>query len=194
MIKQRGMKFIIYFIFLQLTINLSYITISHSSEFEIDEVVTAIKNEIQTVNNSELGSPNFIIETVDVALSVASKEMEKGALVLKIVGFSNEVDNGTSAVKSYHKLNYTFQPTETSGFSTEISLGLVESIKKAKSSFRKACNTPPILQMDGFTFKIEFTIVQNMDDRIHFKILGLEELKAQKIATHHVTLHIKITN
>ncbi|BBO78518.1 hypothetical protein DSCW_59350 [Desulfosarcina widdelii] len=44
--------------------------IAYSFEFEIDQVITAIKNEIQTANISELGSPNFKIESVDVTLTV----------------------------------------------------------------------------------------------------------------------------
>lgn len=167
---------------------------SHAVEFEIDEIITAIKNEIQTANNPELGTPSFIIENVHVALSVASKETEKGAMALKIIGSKNEIDNDVLSSKSFHKLNYTFKPAEMSGFSPEISLGLVEPIMRAKASFRKACNTPPSLQIDEFTFKIEFAIVQSLDEKIRFKILGLEALKAQKVTTHHLTLKIKVLN
>ena len=194
MIKQSVIKIIYFLIFFLLTINLSVINIAHSSEFEIDEIITAIKNEIQTANISELGSPKFTIETVYVALTVVSTETEKGALAVKIVGFDNEVDNRVSTSKSYHNLSFSFQPTGASGFSPEISLGLVEPIKRVKSSLRKAYNTPPSFQMEGFKFKLEFAIEQNMDGGIHFRILELEELKAQKIATHHLTIHIKITN
>jgi len=194
MIKQSVIRIIYFFIFFLLTINLSVIRIAHSSEFEIDEIITAIKNEIKTANISELGSPKFTIETVDVALTVVSTETEKGALAVKIVGSGNQVDNGASTSKSYHNLSFSFQPTGASGFSPEISLGLVEPIKRVKSSLRKAFNSPPSFQMEGFTFKLEFAIEQNIDGGIHFRILGLEDLKAQGIATHHLSIHMKITN
>lgn len=194
MIKQSVIKIFYFFIFFLLTINLSVISIAHSSEFEIDEIITAIKNEIKTANISELGSPKFTIETVDVALTVFSTETEKGTLAVKILGFGNGVDNGVSTSKSYHNLSFSFQPAGASDFSPEISLGLVESIKRVKSSLRKAYNTPPSFQMEAFTFKIEFAIEQNMDGGIRFRILELEDLKAQGIATHHVTIHMKITN
>ena len=194
MIKQSVIKIIYFFIFFLLAINLSAINIAHSSEFEIDEIITAIKNEIKTANISELGSPKFTIETVDVVLTVVSTETEKGALAVKIVGFSNEVDNGVSSSKSYHNLSFSFQPTGASGFSPEISLGLVEPIKRVKSSLRKAYNTPPSFRMEGFTFKLEFAIEQNIDGGISFRILELDDLKAQNIATHHITIHMKITN
>lgn len=194
MIKQSVIKIIYFFIFFLLTINLSAINIAHSSEFEIDEIITAIKNEIKTANISELGNPKFTIETVDVELTVVSTETEKGALAVKIVGFSNEVDNGVSSSKSYHNLSFSFQPTGASGFSPEISLGLVEPIKRVKSSLRKAYNTPPSFRMEGFILKLEFAIEQSIDGAIRFRILELDDLKAQNIATHHVTIHMKITN
>jgi hypothetical protein len=168
--------------------------IASSAEFEIDEVITAIKQEIKTANISELGSPKFKIETVDVALTVVSEETEKGALSVKIIGYGSEVDEGELTSKSYHNLSFSFQPTGASGFSPELSLGLVEPIKKVKSSLRKAYNAPPSFQMDGFTFKIEFAIKQNMEGGIRFIILELEALKAQNVATHHITIHMKITN
>ena len=48
--------------------------------------------------------------------------------------------------------------------------------------------------MGGFAFKLEFAIEQNVDGGIRFRILALEDVKAQDIATHHLTIHIKITN
>ncbi len=137
---------------------MSGMRVASPAEFEIDEVITAIKQEIKTANISELGSPKFKIETVDVALTVVSEETEKGALSVKIIGYGSEVDKGELTSKSYHNLSFSFHPTGASGFSPELSLGLVEPIKKVKSSLRKAYNAPPSFQMDGFTFKIEFAI------------------------------------
>ena len=194
MIKHKVIIIIYYSILFLLTINVSVIGIAHSTEFEIDEIITAIKNEIKTANISELGNPKFTIETVDVALTVVSTETEKGALAVKILAFGNEVDNGVSPSKSYHNLSFSFQPTGASGFSPEISLGLVEPIKRVKSSLRKAYNAPPNFQMDDFTFKLEFAIEQNIDRGIRFRILEQKDLKAQDIATHHITIHMKITN
>ena len=192
MIKQNVIKIIYFSIFFLLTINLSVIGIAHATEFEIDEIITAIKNEIKTANISELGSPNFKIETVDVALTVVSTETEKGALAVKIVGYDNDFDNEVLISKSYHNLSFSFQPTGASGFSPEMSLGLVEPIKKVKSSLRKAYNTPPNFQMEGFTFKLEFAIGKNMDGGIRFKVIELDDLKARNIATHYITIHMKI--
>jgi hypothetical protein len=173
---------------------LAGMSITFSAEFEIDEIITAIKQEIKTANISELGSPKFKIETVDVSLTVVSEETEKGALTVKIIGYGSEGDDQELTSKSYHNLSFSFRPTAVSGYSPELSSGLVEPIKKVKSSLRKAYNTPPNFEMDGFTFKIEFAIKQNMDEGVRFRILELEDLKAQNVATHHITIHMKITN
>lgn len=192
MIKRKAIKLVYFFIFFLLTINVLRIGEAHSTEFEIEEIITAIKNEINTANISELGSPNFKIETVDVSLTVVSTETEKGALAVKIVGYGDDVRNETLASKSLHNLSFSFQPTGASGFTQEISLGLVEPIKRVKSSLRKAYNSPPNFKMKGFTFKLEFAIEKSMDGGIRFKVIELEDLKALNVTTHFITIYMKI--
>jgi len=46
----------------------------------------------------------------------------------------------------------------------------------------------------GVAHSTEFEIEQNMDGGIRFRIFELDDLKAQNIATHQVTIHMKITN
>ena len=192
MIKQNIIKLIYFFIFLGLTINLSVVDMAFSAELEIDEIITAIKQEIQTANATESGSPNFEIETVDVVLAVVSTETERGGLDMKIAGFGGDVQYEASTPKSFHVLSFSFPPTGTSGFSPEASLGLVEPIKKVKSSLRRAYNSPPSFKMETFTVTLQFAIEKRMDGGINFTIIELEDLKARRIATHQLTLHMKI--
>jgi hypothetical protein len=194
MMKHRFRKIMYFTIIFLPVMCLTGMRIADAAEFEIDEIITAIKQEIKTANISELGSPKFKIETVDVALTVISEETEKGALAVKIIGYSSEFDDLELTSKSYHNLSFSFRPAAASGFSPELSLGLVEPIKKVKSSLRKAYNAPPSFQMDGFKFKIEFAIKQSMDGGVRFRILDLEDLKTRNVATHHITIYMKITN
>ena len=192
MMKQKVLKEIHFSIFFfMFLINLAVTNIAHSAEYEIDEIITAIKNEIKTANISELGSPNFKIETVDVDLTIVSTETEKSALAVKIVGYDNEADNEIFTSKSYHKLSFSFQPTDASGFSSEISLGLVEPIKKVKAALRKAYNSSPIFQMKKFTFKLEFAILKSSDGEVNFTVIELNDLKARNINTHYINVHMK---
>lgn len=167
---------------------------AYSFEFEIDEVITAIKNEIKTANISELGSPNFKIESVDVTLTVISTETEteKGTMAVKIVGYDNEIENQVLTSKSRHKLRFSFHPVDESNFSPEISLGLVEPIKKVKYSLRKSYNSPPIFEMNNFTFTLEFAILKNTDGEMGFSVIQLSDLKAMNVNTHYITIYMTI--
>ena len=192
MIIKKILKIIHFTIFFLIIITLSVTDRSHSADFDIDEIITAIKNEIQIANISESGSLNFEIETVDVALTVVSTVTEKGALAVKIVGYDNEAYDEILTSKSLHKLYFTFHPYGASGHSPEISLGLVEPITKVKDSLRKAYSTPPSYQMEGFTFKLEFAIEKNIDSGISFTVIELNDLKALNVYTHFITIHMRI--
>jgi hypothetical protein len=48
--------------------------------------------------------------------------------------------------------------------------------------------------MEGFTFKLEFAIEKSMDGGIRFKVIELDDLKAQNVTTHYITIHMKIQN
>ena len=183
----------VYYVGLWLTIvSLSFTGRSYAVELDIDEIITALKQEIQTANQVESGSPNFQIETVDVVLSIVSSDMEKGGVSLKIAGFSDEGSIDGFNPQAYHRLSFSFKPAEISGTSSQASLGLVEPIKKIKQSLRKAYNSPPRLNMDGLKFKLEFAIQKNPNGFISFKTIDLEDIKAQSIATHQITLYMTI--
>jgi hypothetical protein len=111
---------------------------------------------------------------------------------VKIAGFGGDVHYEALTPKSFHVLSFSFQPTGTSGFSHEASLGLVEPIKRVKSSLRKAYNSPPSFKMETFKIALQFAVEKRMDGGINFTIIELEDLKARSIATHRLTLHIKI--
>lgn len=57
---------------------------------------------------------------------------------------------------------------------------------------RKAYNTPPNFQMEGFTFKLEFAIEKNTEGGISFTVIELNDLKARNVATHKITVHMQI--
>ncbi len=165
-----------------------------TAEFEIEEIITAIKQDIQTARMTGGGSPNFEIETVYVSLTVVSTISPKGVLTLKVVGFDHEDQNQNLKKGSYHKLGFTITPRGTPGFSPESSFGLVEPINKIKSSLRKAYNNPPSSKLDAFTIKLQFAIEKVSDGGLNFNILDLKDIKAQNIATHYVTINLKLDN
>ena len=100
---------------------LSNFGIVYAAEFEIEDIITAIKKDIQTVMMTRTGSPNFEIENVKVGLTVVSKVTQIGSLVINVAGFDQEAPDRTAKVGAYHKLNLSFTPSETPGFSPESS-------------------------------------------------------------------------
>jgi hypothetical protein len=167
---------------------------AYTAEFEIEEIITAIKQDIQTARMTGSGSPNFEVESVNVALTVVSAISHKGVLIVKVAGFDNEAQNQKLEQGSYHKLSFTLTPSGSPGFAPESSFGLVEPINKIKSSLRKAYNNPPSSKLDGFTIKLQFAIEKVSDGGFNFNIIDVKDIRAQNIATHYVTIKMKLDN
>jgi hypothetical protein len=166
--------------------------ISYAAEFEIEDIITAIKKDIQTVRMTGRGSPNFEIEDVKVVLTVVSKVTQIGSLMIKVAGFEKEAPNRTLEHGAHHKLSFTFTPSETPGFSPESSFGLVAPINKIKSSLKKAYNNPPSSKLDAFKITLQFAIEKESDGGFNFNIVDVNKLKARNIAIHSVTISMKL--
>jgi hypothetical protein len=167
---------------------------AYTAEFEIEEIITAIKQDIQTARMTGSGSPNFEVESVSVSLTVVSGISHKGVLIVKVAGFDHEAQNQKLEQGSYHKLSFTLTPSGSPGFAPESSFGLVEPINKIKSSLRKAYNNPPSSKLDGFTIKLQFAIEKVSDGGFNFNIIDVKDIRAQNIATHYVTIKMKLDN
>jgi hypothetical protein len=183
----------IWMIFVSMLI-LPNFSMADTAEFEIEEIITAIKRDIQSARMTGGGSPNFEVETVHVGLIVVSTISDKGVLTMKVAGFDQETQNQKLAKGSYHKLSFTLTPQGTPGFSPESSFGLVEPINKIKSSLRKTFNNPPNSKLDGFTIRLQFAIEKLSDGGFNFNIIDVNNVKAQNIATHYVTIIMKLDN
>ena len=178
-------------IFISMLIHSNF-DISYAAEFEIEDIITAIKKDIQTVRMTGRGSPNFEIEDVKVVLTVVSKVTQIGSLMIKVAGFDNENPNRTLEDGSFHKLRFTFTPSETPGFSAESSFGLVTPINMIQSSLKKTSNTSPSSKLDAFKITLQFAIEKQSDGGFNFNIVDVNKLKAQNIAIHSVTISMKL--
>ena len=167
---------------------------AYSAEFEIEEIITAIKQDIQTARMTGEGNPNFAVESVKVDLTVVSKETHKGILNMKVAGIDLESGNEELDRGSRHKLSFTLTPTGTPGFFPESSFGLVEPINKIKSSLRKAYNNPPSSKLDGFTIRLQFAIEELGDRGFHFNVIDVNEFIVQNIPIHQATIKMKLEN
>ena len=185
--------FFIWVVFILMSIHLN-IGMAYSAEFEIEEIITAIKQDIQTARMTGSGTPNFEIETVTTVLTVTSTVTQKGSLLIKVAGYDREEQTQATDHGGYHKLSFNLTPRGTPGFSTESSFGLVEPINRIKFSLRKAYNNPPYAKLDTFTITLQFAIERESGGGFSFNIIDLNDLKAQNIAIHLVTIYMKIIN
>ena len=168
--------------------------IAGAAELEIEDVISAIKKDIQTVMMTRAGSPNFEIENVKAVLTVVSKVTQIGSLVIKVAGFDHEASNHTSDQGAYHKLSLNYTPKEIPGFSPESSFGLVAPINKIKSSMKNAYNNPPSSKSDTFKITLQFAIEKGSDGGFSFNIIDVNNLKARNVAIHYVTVSMKLAD
>jgi len=178
-------------IFVSMLIHSNY-SMANSAEFEIEDIITAIKQDIQTTRMTGTGSPNFEIETVTAVLTVVSNVSHKGNLSIKVAGIDQQAQNQTLVQGSYHKLSFTFAPSGTPGFSPESSFGLVEPINLIKSSMRKAYNNPPSANLDTFSISLQFAIEKTREGGIGFNIIDVKDFQSQSIVTHSMVIKMRL--
>ena len=167
---------------------------ANGAEFDIEDIITAIKQDIQAAIMTGAGNPKFEIESVKTVLTVVSKVTQIGSLVIKVAGFDNESPNQALEQGAYHKLSFTFTPSGTPGSSPESSFGLVAPINKIKSSLRKAYKSPPNSDLDTFKITLQFAIEKGSDGGFSFNIIDINDLKNRSIAIHYVTISMKVAN
>jgi hypothetical protein len=163
---------------------------ARATDFDVDEIITAIKHEIQAVRAMGTGKPEFEIDSVDVHLMVISGETDRRGIFLRIAGFSYEDLDDHINSKPYHKLKFSFTPSYPKSIPHDASYGLVEPIKKIQSSLVKAYNNPPLFHINKFKFELEFAIEKTPDGGIQFQVINLKDLKSIKIATHKIYIHM----
>ena len=176
-------------IFVSILINSNY-SLANYAEFEIDEIITAIKQDIQTARMTGAGSPNFEIETVTAVLTVVSNVSHKGNLSIKVAGIDQQ--NQTLLQGSYHKLSFTFAPSGKPDFSHESSFGLVEPLNLIKTSMRKAYNNPPSANLDTFSISLQFAIEKTSEGGIGFNIIDVKRFQSQSVVTHSIVIKMRL--
>jgi len=152
------------------------------------------ENEIQTAQSMESGVPRLDIDKVELWLSVFSETSEKDAVELKIVGTDETDPQPTNPAISHHTIYLNFNPNYVTGFTSEISSGLVEAISEAKASLRKTYLTPPNMTLNSVTFTIKFGVMRKKSGVIHFVTTDLQRFSTRAIPTHTLNIHMSIKN
>jgi hypothetical protein len=167
---------------------------SYGAYFEIDDILDALKKEIQTAQAAAKETRRFEIEKVELQLSVSSDKASNGEVKLEVVGSDYNDPVQTKITQSYHRIYLSFYPNDFVAFPAELSSGLVEVIKNAINSLNKSYFNPPNFNFDMFTFDIVFAIVKWKNGEIKFVTTNLGHLISSSIPTHRLTVHMSITN
>ncbi|MGA9261872.1 MAG: trypco2 family protein [Desulfobacterales bacterium] len=167
---------------------------SYGAYFEIDDILDALKKEIQTAQAAAKETRRFEIEKVELQLSVSSNKASNGEVKLEVVGSDYNGPVQPKITQSYHRIYLSFYPNDFVTFPAELSSGLVEVIKNAIDSLNKSYLSPPSFNFDTFTFDVVFAIVKWKNGEIKFVTTNLGQLISSSIPTHRLTVHMSITN
>jgi hypothetical protein len=167
---------------------------SYGAYFEIDDILDALKKEIQTAQAAAKETRRFEIEKVELQLSVSSDKASNGEVKLEVIGSDVNDPVHSKITQSYHRIYLSFYPNDLVTFPAQLSSGLVEVIQNAIDSLNKSYLNPPGFKFDTFTFDIVFAIVKWKNGDIKFVTTNLGQLISSSIPTHRLTVHMSITN
>jgi hypothetical protein len=159
-------------------------------EFELDEVINAIKQEIESSRAIETGPPKLIIEQVDIYLSVHTKEELNRSTSVKVNGFTGSAERGTiSGTKQ--SLSFVLIPSGEPELSKNPGRGLVQAIQRVVSNLKNATHEPPIYHLGSFTFTLKFAVEKRADGGIHFNLFNLKTPRARGL-THTIVIKMAL--
>jgi hypothetical protein len=158
--------------------------------FEIDKVITAIKQEIQSARKIT-GRPRLKIDSVELELSIITEHEAEGGVKVKVADIGAKIIGGIDK-RTIQKLKLSFTPSGSVDISKTSNLGLVGAISEVKAALQKARKSNPKFELKKFTFEIEFYIKTKSGGEISFWIIDLLDVKAKNIVTHKMKIHMSL--
>jgi hypothetical protein len=159
-------------------------------EFELDEVINAIKQEIEAARALETGPPRLIIEQVDIYLSVHTKEEFNRSTSVKVNGFAGSADRG-SVSGTKQSLSFVLMPSGEPEVSKNPRRGLVQAIQRVVSKLKNATDEPPVFDLGSFTFTLQFAVEKRSDGGIYFNLFNLKTPRAKGL-THTIVIKMAL--
>ena len=160
-------------------------------EFELDEVISAIKQEIEAARALETGPPKLIIEQVDIYLSVHTKEELNRSTSVKVNGFAGSADRG-SVSGTKQSLSFILIPSGEPEVSKNPHRGLVQAIQRVVAQLKNAADEPPVFNLGSFTFTLQFAVEKRADGGIHFNLFNLTTPRAKGMV-HTIVIKMALT-
>ena len=160
-------------------------------EFDLDEVVNAIKQEIEAVRTAETLPPRLIIENVEINMAVITREEMNRSTSVTVGGYAG--DPATGSVKGARQnLSFILVPAGESDSRKYSKRGLVQAIQKVIFDLKSALDEPPNYELSSFSFNLEFGLKKNTDGGISFDLVNLAPLR-EKGLTHRILIRVVVS-
>lgn len=161
-----------------------------SDAFEVDEVLRAIKQEVNTAQATDRGEPRLRIDRVELELAVASEKEASGGIKIKVATAGVDVGGGVSeSATSTIKLSM-IPSSAPIDIGTTSQFGLVTAINSVKAALRNSINIPPPLTLEKFVYEAEIAIVKTANGKLSFLFIDLAGVKAKNLAKHKIKIFL----
>ena len=159
-------------------------------EFELDEVINAIKQEIETVRTTETLAPRMIIENVEINLAVITREEMNRSTSVKVGGYAGDPATGKVS-GARQNVTFVLVPAGESESRKYSKRGLVQAIQKVIFDLRSSLEEPPNYDVNSFTFNLEFGLRKNTAGGISFDLVNLKPLRGKGL-THRILIRVVV--
>ena len=161
-------------------------------EFDLDEVVNAIKQEIETVRAEESLPPRLVIENIEIYLAVFTREEMNRNTSVKVGGYSGDPTTG-SVAGTRQNLSFILVPSGEPETRKYAKRGLVQAIQRVVFDLKNSLNEPPNFELTTFTFNLEFGLQRSTDGGISFDLVNLSPLRSKGL-THRIFVRMVVAD
>jgi len=159
-------------------------------EFNLDEVVNAIKQEIETVRADESLPPRLFIDNIEIYLAVFTREEMNRSTSVKVGGYSGDPATGTVS-GTRQNLSFILVPSGEPETRKYPKRGLAQAIQRVVFDLKHSLNEPPNFELTTFTFNLEFGLQKNTDGGISFDLVNLSPLRSKGL-THRIFIRMAV--
>ncbi len=159
-------------------------------EFELDDVVNAIKQDIETVRATQSFASRLVIVNVEIYLAVFTREELNRGTSVKVGGYAGDPATG-SISGTRQNLSLTLVPAAEPENRKYAKRGLYQAVQKVVSDLKRSLSEPPNYDLTTFTFNLEFGLQRHTDGGIAFDLINLGPLRSKGL-THRILIRMEL--
>ncbi|MFQ5993217.1 MAG: hypothetical protein ACE5NA_12335 [Nitrospiraceae bacterium] len=158
-------------------------------DFDVDTVVTIIKNEIQDARAMQ-SSLHLDIDRVELDLTAIAEREATGRLRLRIPAIPDGQISPNRNETFKHKLYISFKPVGSFDVPSGQERGLARAIKNARAAIQIATETDHKFALESFTFEIQFVVKRDKSGRLTFVVFDEAGVSASDLFTQRLRIYM----